>query len=258
MTLTQTAAIACLALISAQAAQSPGPPAPARPTPVIRLGVDLVRVDATVTDAQGRHVPDLTAGDFEVLQDGKPQTISLVNYVSLDSTPAGSVGSVAGARPSGPGPTRPLAPHEIRRTIALVVDDLGLSFESIARVRTLLRRFLDTQIQPGDLVAILRTGAGMGALQQFTSDRRMLQAAVEGVRWNKVGRVTLFGSPIAELDPLDELRNEVYSAVTLGAVAYVVRGLSELPGRKSVIVLSDGFRLTDSDGKYGRVLSALR
>ena len=86
MTLTQTAAIACLAMISAQAAQSPGPPqAPARPTPVIRLGVDLVRVDATVTDDRGRHVPDLTAGDFEVLQDGKPQTISLVNYVSLDS-----------------------------------------------------------------------------------------------------------------------------------------------------------------------------
>ena len=90
MTLTQTAAIACLAMISAQAAQSPGPPqAPARPTPVIRLGVDLVRVDATVTDERGRHVPDLTAGDFEVLQDGKPQTISLVNYVRLDSAPAG-------------------------------------------------------------------------------------------------------------------------------------------------------------------------
>ncbi len=256
MTLTQTAAIACLAMISAQAEQSPGPPqAPARPTPVIRLGVDLVRVDATVTDGQGRHVPDLTAGDFEVLQDGKPQTISLVNYVRLDSAPAGAV---AGARPSGPGPTRPLAPHEIRRTIALVVDDLGLSFESIARVRTLLRRFLDTQIQPGDLVAILRTGAGMGALQQFTSDRRMLQAAVDGLRWNKIGRVTLYGSPFAEIDPLDKLRTESYSAVTLGAVTYVIRGLSELPGRKSVIVLSDGFRLTDSDGKYGRVLGALR
>lgn len=255
MTLTRTVAIACLAMMSAQAAQNPNPPQPpARATDVIRLDVDLVRVDATVTDKRGRHVPDLTVDDFELLQDGKPQTISTFNYVRLDSAAAGSD---AGGRPSGPGPTRPLAPHEIRRTIALVVDDLGLSFESTARIRTVLRRFLDTQMQPGDLVATLRTGAGMGALQQFTSDRRVLQAAVERVRWNMTGRVSLFDSP-TEIDELDELRNEVFTAGTLGAVTYVIRGLSELPGRKSLIVLSDGFRLTDADRKYGRVLPALR
>jgi VWFA-related protein len=235
----------------------------------MRVGVDLVRIDATVTDERGRHVPDLTAGDFELLQDGKRQTISSFSYVVLDptSTPprmeaAGAPASTAAGPDAamgraGRGPTRPLAPHEIRRTIALVVDDLGLGVESITRVRALLRRFLDTQMQPGDLVAILRTGAGMGALQQFTSDRRALEAALERVRWNMVGRVSGFDA-IAAADTLDEFRNEVYSAGTLGAVAYVTRGLSELPGRKSVIVLSDGFRLTDSDRHYGRVMSALR
>jgi VWFA-related protein len=251
----QPIALACLVTASALAAQAPNVPQPVRrDTEVIRLGVDLVRVDATVTDDRGRHVANLTVDDFELLQDGRPRVISTFDYVRLG---AATNASDAVKRPSGPGPTRPTAPHEVRRTIALVVDDLGLSLESTGRVRSVLQRFLDTQMQPGDLVAILRTGAGMGALQQFTSDRRMLQAAVDRVRWNMRGRVSRFNT-IFEPDQLDLFRNELLTAGTLGAVSYVIRGLSGLPGRKSVIVLSDGFRLTDSDNRYGRVLGALR
>ncbi len=254
MTLTKALAIACVTMFSAQAPQNPDAPPPAvRGADVIRLGVDLVRVDATVTDARGQHVQDLTAADFELLQDGRPQTISTFDYVRLR---APELPLDAVLRPANPGPTRPLAPHEVRRTIALIVDDLRLSLESTARVRAVLQRFLDTQMQPGDLVAILRTGAGMGALQQFTSDRRALQAAADSVRWNLSGRVPAFQS--MELDPLDEFRSEVLRAGTLGAVSYVIRGLSELPGRKSVILLSDGFSLRDSDGHHLRVLAALR
>ena len=91
--------------------------------------------------------------------------------------------------------------------------------DSIARVRTVLQRFLDTQMQPGDLVAILRTGGGMGALQQFSADRRMLQAAVDRVRWNMNGRVSLFQSQGSINWTRSE--NEVLSAGSLGAVAYV-------------------------------------
>ena len=68
--------------------------------------------------------------------------------------------------------------------IALVVDDLGLAFDSVARVRGALKKFVDEQMQPGDLVAIVRTGAGMGALQQFTADKRVLYAAIDWVRFN--------------------------------------------------------------------------
>src|SRR5690348_3454529 len=52
------------------------------PTPVIRVSVNLVQVDATVTDAQGHSVPNLEAKDFEVFQDGKPQTITKFSYVN--------------------------------------------------------------------------------------------------------------------------------------------------------------------------------
>ena len=80
-----------------------------------------------------------------------------------------------------------LRPEQVRRTIALVVDDLQLSFESTAYVRRMLKKFVDEQMQPGDLVAIIRTGSGIGALQQFTSDKQQLYAAIERVRWNMRG-----------------------------------------------------------------------
>ena len=78
--------------------------------------------------------------------------------------------------PLPPSNTRP---DQVRRTIALVVDDLSLSFESTYYVRRTLKKFVDEQMQEGDLVAIIRTGAGIGALQQFTTDKRLLYAAIE-------------------------------------------------------------------------------
>jgi hypothetical protein len=80
--------------------------------------------------------------------------------------------------PSAPVPPARLRPEQVRRTIALVVDDLGLSFESVTRVRSSLKKFVDEQMRSGDLVAVIRTSAGVGALQQFTSDK----AAPEGER----------------------------------------------------------------------------
>src|SRR5260370_34486282 len=66
--------------------------------------------------------------------------------------------------------------------------DLGLSFESMEFVRRALLKFVNRQMQPGDLVAVCRTGTGSGMLQQFTADRRLLSSVIEGLRWNPNGR----------------------------------------------------------------------
>src|ERR1017187_10195184 len=56
----------------------------------LRVTVNLVQVDATVTDNQGNPVPDLQASDFRVLLDGKPQEIKYCNFVRVNHAPATS------------------------------------------------------------------------------------------------------------------------------------------------------------------------
>jgi VWFA-related protein len=288
------------------------PPA-AQPAPpdddddVVRITTNLVQMDVVVVDKKGNQVTDLTAEDFEVYEDKRPQKITNFSYVLNELAPRpGATTAPADKRAAPadkqapPAPPAPrLRPEQVRRTMALVVDDLGLSFGSTDAVRGALRKFVDEQMRPGDLVAIIRTSAGMGALQQFTSDKRQLHAAIDRVKWNLAGRVSAF-SPIEEgsvprsritmggeepgrsnpsgggvtVDPnfsmrpgegdpageIKQFREELFAVGTLGAVNFLVRGMRELPGRKSVTLFSDGFSLrpTERGPSSERVFQALR
>jgi VWFA-related protein len=225
---------------------------------VIKITTNLVQVDAVITDKNGKLVTDLKPEEVEIYEDGREQKITNFSFnLSESPTPARDAKSAAVDKNAPPVPPSRLKTQDIRRTIALVVDDLGLSFESTYYVRRALKKFVDDQMQPGDLVAIVRTSGGMGALQQFTTDKRQLYAAIERVKFYMSGRsgVGAF-APIQPPTPgdlgdeidaaneeLNQFREDVFAVGTLGAVNYVVRGLRELPGRKSVLLISDGFRI---------------
>ncbi|HEY0003933.1 MAG TPA: VWA domain-containing protein [Pyrinomonadaceae bacterium] len=281
------------ALLAHGLAQTPAPqPSPATAPPeqqrqdqsdddeVVRITTNLVQVDAVVTDKKGQPVTDLRPEDFEITEDGRPQKITNFSYAQLDPAVARSPAAAAPSAAANGAPLPPtrLRPEQVRRTIALVVDDLGLSFESTHFVRQALKKFVDQQMQPGDLVAIIRTAGGMGALQQFTSDRRQLYAAIERVRWYPLGRAGVGAFASIKNDPLsrvedemtaagrtlprediDAFREDIFSVGTLGALNYIVKGLRELPGRKSILLLSDGLRIFQRDDptRSTRILEAL-
>jgi VWFA-related protein len=258
-----------LALTASAFAQQT-PPAP----PVIRINVNLVQVDAVVTDSRGNPVTDLKIEDFEVLQDGKPQTITNFEFVDIRSAiirrtilqPPGAPGQRGRGGVAPPPPTRVLRPQQIRRTIALVVDDLGLSFDSVTRVRDSIRKWVEVEMQPGDLVAVIRTSAGMGSLQQFTGDKRVLNAAIDRIRFH-VGRVGASSfAPLQALAPagtpdtavFDQELAVRYTSGSMGAIQYVVQGLRDVPGRKSLILFSESMRLMFPDGRNSEVEERLR
>jgi len=259
----------CLTAFSQQPSPSPTP-AP-EPTPtgqqktedvdVVRITTNLVQVDAVVTDKNGKIVTDLKPDEIEIYEDGHKQKIT--NFSYFQAEPANTEPAAKSPAPdktavAPPVPVTRLRPEDVRRTIALVVDDLGLSWESIYYVRRALKKFVDEQMQPGDLVAIIRTSGGIGALQSFTSDKRQLYAAIERVKWNAIGR-----SGISAFAPIErpsgnqaideanaeanETREDMFAVGTLGAISYVVKGLKELPGRKSILLVSDGFRIYKFD-----------
>jgi VWFA-related protein len=252
-------------------AQTPTPTATPAPKPVaddedvVKISTTLIQLDVTVTDKSGKIVTDLKPEDFEIYENGERQEIT--NFSFISSTPKGNpeTNPATGIKNAPPLPTGGLKPERVRRTIALVVDDLTLSFQSTAYVRQSLKKFVEEQMQDGDLVAIIRTGAGVGALQQFTGDKRQLYAAIERIRWNAMGAgnigafAPLQSSPDASLGgaeteddvaandnpdaEFNNFRQNVFARGTLGALNYIIRGMNDLPGRKSVMLFSDGFKL---------------
>src|SRR5262249_50489152 len=218
------------------------------------------------------HVEDLTDSDFELTVDGKKENITYFGLIKLPEPKRPAANAANAANPIPPLPSAPMktiAPGQVARTIAFVVDDLGLSFESTYYARRAIKKFLDEQMQEGDLVAIIRTGRGLGALQQFTSDKRVLYAAVEKLTWNPYSRdlIPRFGAADDNTRPqeareaeerFEDFRETVFSVGTLGALNFVVRGLRELPGRKSAILISDGLRLFGRNRDNNQVLEQVR
>ena len=232
------------------------------PESVIRINVNLVQVDAIVTDSKGKPVTNLTAGDFEVLQDGKPQAITNFVFINIKESKvtAPPVRATAPPKKGQPAPPPPppvaIRQDQIRRTIALVVDDLGLAADNTVRVRQSLKQWVDDEMRPGDLVAVIRTSAGMGALQQFTSDKRLLYAAIDLVQYH-LGRVGVSSfAPLTgarmegEIDTslFDDEVQQSYTLGSIGAIQYVLQGLRDLPGRKSMVLFSESMRFTYLDG----------
>lgn len=280
----QTVLLILLASISALTQTEPSPtPVSAGADDVVKISTNLIQVDVSVTDGKGRAVRDLRPEEFEIYENGQLQPITNFSFVSNARDTA--MAEKTKGKPQQPViPSAPVKMEQVRRTVALVADDLSLSFESVYYTRRALKKFVDEQMQEGDLVAILRTGAGIGALQQFTTDKRQLYAAIDRIRWNPVGNGNIgafapLESKIAadgqkrapaagERTPdgieseFNDFRSSVFATGTLGAIDFVVRGMKDLPGRKSIIMLSDGFKLFNTDAlgfrESGQVLGSLR
>lgn len=268
-------------LIFAAGAQTPE-------QPIVRITVKLVQVDAVVTDSKGNVVPGLGKDDFEIFEDGKKQSIAFFSFVDVQTQEVRAKAQ-KGSPTSVPASRAPIRREDVRRTIVLVVDDLNLSFENMAHARRGLKTFLSESLQPGDLVAIVKTSSGGGALlQQFTTDREQLIAAADRLRWNPAGNgpppalqpmgadvmdrslrqagsdarsgdASGFAQRQAEMaGEIQETRDQIFVGGTLNAVRQLVDGLRYLPGRKVVVLLSDNIPMTSQGQENLRIIESLR
>jgi VWFA-related protein len=166
-------------------------------------GPNNVRLDATATDLHGRPIQDLTAADFTLKADAKPQKIDSCVFRSNQ-------------------PVR----------LAVLIDDLSLPLKHLNEARRALREFA-ANLRDGDQMAILRAGGGEGALDRFTSDKAALSAAIDRARYN----------PESE-----SIAPENFGAGALVVATAILDGMRDFPGRKALLVISEGFRDTGRGG----------
>jgi hypothetical protein len=135
----------------------------------IQIGVEEVRLDAVVLDGNDRQVTDLTTDDFEIYQDDQRQDITSCSYTNdYHPQPKTQAGSAKDSKAIPPMAAPRSEREDVRRMIAFVVDNLSMSFHHVHFARTALKKFMETQKQPGNVVAIVQTAGGNSARQLFS------------------------------------------------------------------------------------------
>jgi VWFA-related protein len=160
-----------IAMVLAVVAQEPS-----APKPTFRAGVDVVQVDVSVLDKNRKPVRGLSAGDFTVLEDGKPRPVAAFLAVELPQPELAATGA-AWLRDVGPDITTNAVRPEGR--LVVIMFDWSIRFEDQGLARRIASAAVD-QLSPDDLAAVVfSSGFGnAGAPQNFTSDRARLLAAI--------------------------------------------------------------------------------
>jgi len=215
------------------------------PRATFRVNVDLVQIDAVVTDAKGHPARNLEAADFQVLEDGRPQTITSFSYVEVTKGTPGAVPSAADTRTS----PRKLASEDVRRVVVLMFDDAGTDSYQLVQAIDAGRKFVDTQLAPGDLASVMVSRGGMGFYEQLTNDKRQLHAAIDRIGRRRGWLVCDQPLPPMNISLPPALKAAMeappYHACDppnpLGNLLRALQGLSRLPGRKAIILFTHSF-----------------
>jgi Ca-activated chloride channel family protein len=164
-----------------------------------RTGVELVNVTATVTDQSGRFVPGLTANDFVLYEDGKPQEIT-----QFDS-------------------------ERVPVSLGIALDTSGSMLgEKIVAAQAALNRFLVDLLGANDEVFLYRFDSRPTLVQGWTDDRRGLSRALGSVRPN--GGTAIYDT-VAEAIPLAQAgsrRKKALVVISDGNDTSSRTGVSEL------------------------------
>ncbi len=168
------------------------------PPPVsFKVEVNYVEVGAVVTDEEGRFVRTLGKDDFQILEDGRPQKVAGFSLVDL---PVQRLSSTSGPQPIEPDVSTNAGGLQ-GRLYLIVLDDLHTDLPRTGLVKAAARRFIERNFADNDLAAVVTTSGRSDAVQDFTSNRRLLLAAVD----------TFVGQKLrsAVLEKLDSYRREM-------------------------------------------------
>ncbi len=190
------AALAVMVGIATMTAQMPqtGPPGV-----TFRVEVNFVELDAVVTDDRGAFVRGLTREDFEVVEEGASQTITAFGLVDLPVRKADP--PLARAAVVQPDVQTNLQEFN-GRVFLIVLDDLQTDVRRSGHVKAAANQFVRRFVGANDLVAVLHTGNGAKAGQEFTSSQPRLLAAIDRFAGRKIPSATL-----AKLDDFYVQRN---------------------------------------------------
>jgi len=230
--------------------QQPAPPPPpdaqagtpaqgtdAAGQPVFRAGINFVRVDVIVTDKSGNPVADLKQTDFELTEDGKPQTVETFRLVKVDTTAPEYVQRGIRSRED----EELAAADESARIFVFFLDDYNVRLGNSMSSRKPVVEFIRNQLAPNDLVAVMYPLTPLDAVV-LTRNHEAVARVVEKFEGRKFRYEPRNDVEQRYVDQPTEVVERIRRQVSLSALKGLSVKLGALrEGRKAIILLSEGY-----------------
>jgi VWFA-related protein len=267
----------CLTLVAAQSQDTKQPKKGADGDDVIRVTSNLVNLDVTVKDKKGKAVTDLKAQDFSVTENGVKQTIEFFDSALAGANGGNSPDQPNTTSLIEPSPHPPS--QLPRNIVSLVLDGQTTEAANLKPVQAGIIKYIRERITNDDSVALFAISGGLQLLQPFTQDKTKLISAVEKAYGTSAGSKTaeqrdltvniaalrdqLSGAPSDPvttaaggsaaaqamisrrvLEQYVQLRSALSVQQTrpiLAALAAICEGLRPIPGKKTLVMFSQGF-----------------
>ena len=193
-----------------------------QPLETLRVNVNVVNLYFNVKDKHGRLIPDLTKDDFNIFEDGKPQT---VKYFSKETD-------------------QPL-------TLGMLIDTSGSQQMVLGIEQSVGAQFLEQVLRPKDMAFLINFDVNVELDQDFTNNGQLLRKALNEVKINRggggaTGIPGIGQGPFPTSNPRGTL---LYDAIFLAAD----EKLKSEVGRKAMIILTDG----EDQGSQEKIESAI-
>jgi VWFA-related protein len=250
-----------------------------QPAAVFRSATNLVSVDVVVRDGAGEVVKGLTAADFTIVEDGKPQQIQTFTFQQITDRPAAEppatgllanveerlrdeVQRAAGAAPAAapvtaaPGSADAFAG---RRLLVLLFDISSMQPEDVQRAVDSANKYVDSQMGAADLAAVVTIGSSLTVLSDFSGDRETVRTALNQLAYSD-GTAT---PPVApSTDATDEVDTSTDDTTTddsgfdsfnndvrLRALKTLAETLGSIEQKKAILYFSAGLQRSGDDNQ---------
>ncbi|MHB1022322.1 MAG: VWA domain-containing protein [Acidobacteriaceae bacterium] len=223
----------------------------------LKVNSDLVLTNVVVRNKKtGEVVKGLKPEDFTILENGKPQHIASFDFESVDQAVALNEATVSGKAPATTGTTGffdnqavpDAAALRDHRLIVMFFDLTSMQVEDVDRSVEAARDYVNKQMQPADLVALVSLGTSLSLDQDFTADKKLLLAEIgryngsEGQGFAEGGDGTTNGTAdnASSYTPDDTEYNDINTDRELYAIRSIAQSLERVNQRKSLLYFSGG------------------
>ena len=213
-----------------------------------KVDVNLVLIDAIVTDSKGNQILGLDKNDFVIKENGVQQSIDNVDYFTNRKLL------------NAPEQNAPFKVEQVKEGRYFVLffqkPDAPQIMPDLITAANATRDFIKNQMLPGDEIAVVGHDARLKIYSDFTSDKvQLLKALDQAVTWGagiKTAPATAAGQPsiLANMPGNIDKTGSVYEAL-----GFLADSMHSIKGRKNVVMFSPGVLELDDEVRNGIVLS---